>query len=132
MSTMAQDRVEVTAGVDTHKDTHTAAVLDSAGRVWCSAQFRADPAGYEALLQWLSGHGDLVLVGVEGTAAYGVGLIRYLHAARMAGVEGNLPDRATRRRRGKSDPLDAEAAARAALSATATGSPKHRDAGWKR
>jgi transposase len=124
---MAQDQVEVTGGVDTHKDTHTAAAVDSAGRMLGSAQFPATAAGYAALLAWLVGFGRLVLVGVEGTGAYGAGLARFLRAGGVRLVEVDRPDRKTRRWQGKSDPVDAEAAARAALGARATGTPKNRD-----
>jgi transposase len=127
MSTMAQAQVEITAGVDTHKDTHTAAALDSAGRTLGHAQFPATPAGYAALLAWLTGFGRLVLAGVEGTGVYGAGLARYLHRHGVDLVEVDRPDRKTRRWQGKSDPVDAEAAARAALATRATGIPKHRD-----
>jgi transposase len=124
---MAQDVVQVTGGVDTHKDTHTAAAVDAAGRVLGSAQFPATPAGYAALLAWLRGLGTVVLVGVEGTGSYGAGLAGYLRRQQVPTVEVDRPDRKTRRRQGKSDPVDAEAAARAALSARATGTPKDRD-----
>ncbi|WP_432507433.1 IS110 family transposase, partial [Kineococcus arenarius] len=62
-----QVAVEVTGGVDTHQDTHTAAALDAAGRLLGSAQFRADAAGYVALLAWLRTFGAVVLIGIEGT-----------------------------------------------------------------
>jgi transposase len=127
MSTMAHGEVEVTAGVDTHKDTHTAAAVDAAGRMLGSAQFPATAVGYAALLGWLAGFGRLVLVGVEGTGVYGAGLARYLREHDVAVVEVDRPDRKTRRWQGKSDPVDAEAAARAALAARATGIPKQRD-----
>jgi transposase len=127
MTTIAQSPVEVTGGVDTHKDTHTAAAVDAAGRVLGSAQFPATPAGYRALLAWLTGLGRLVLIGIEGTGAYGAGLARHLHEAGIDLVEVDRPDRKTRRWQGKSDPVDAEAAARAALAARATGVPKQRD-----
>jgi hypothetical protein len=127
MSTIAQHEIKVTGGVDTHQDTHTAAALDAAGRVLGSAQFPATPAGYAALLGWLRSLGDLVLVGIEGTGAYGAGLTRYLHTEQVALVEVDRPDRRTRRWQGKSDPVDACAAARAALAAHATGIPKQRD-----
>lgn len=127
MSTMAQSKVEVTGGVDTHKDTHTAAAVDSAGRVLGSAQFPATPPGYAALLTWLNRFGRLALVGVEGTGAYGAGLARFLRQRDVPIVEVDRPDRKTRRWQGKSDPVDAEAAARAALAARATGTPKQRD-----
>lgn len=127
MSTMAQVEVEVTGGVDTHKDTHTAAAVDGAGRVLGSAQFPATPHGYAALLAWLNRFGRLVLVGVEGTGVYGAGLARFLDQQDVPVVEVDRPDRKTRRWQGKSDPVDAEAAARAALAARATGTPKQRD-----
>ncbi|MCA1704463.1 MAG: IS110 family transposase [Actinobacteria bacterium] len=127
MSTIAEQVVEVTGGVDTHKDTHTAAAVDAAGRVLGSAQFPATAAGYRRLLAWLRSRGTLVLVGVEGSGAYGAGLARHLHAEGVAMVEIDRPDRKSRRWQGKSDPVDAEAAARAALAAHRTGTPKQRD-----
>jgi transposase len=118
---------EITGGVDTHADTHTAAALDPAGRLLGHRQFPTTPAGYTALLTWLRTLGEVVLVGIEGTGAYGAGLALHLRAAGIALVEVDRPDRATRRHLGKSDPVDAEAAARAAQSGRATGVPKHRD-----
>ncbi|WP_433321224.1 IS110 family transposase [Micromonospora chersina] len=107
-----------------HRDTHTAAAVDSAGRVLGSAQFEATTAGYAALLGWLRSFGTLVLVGVEGAGAYGAGLARHLRTAGVRLVEVDRPDRRTRRWQGKSDPVDAEAAARTALAARRTGVPK--------
>lgn len=121
-----EDQVEVSGGVDTHGDTHTAAALDGAGRRLGSRQFPATPAGYQQLLAWLRGLGTLLVVGVEGTGAYGAGLARYLMAEGVAMVEVDRSDRKTRRFAGKSDPIDAEAAARAALAQTQTGTPKDR------
>ncbi|MFC5238296.1 IS110 family transposase [Pseudonocardia zijingensis] len=118
--------VEVTGGVDTHRDTHTAAALDGQGRLLGHQQFLATAAGYGALLAWLRSFGRLVLVGVEGTGSYGAELAAHLHQAGVAVVEVDRPDRAARRRDGKSDPLDAEAAARAAQSGRAEGTPKQR------
>jgi transposase len=118
---------EVTGGIDTHNDTHTAAALDSTGRLLGHHQFPATPTGYTALLDWLHTFGHVVLVGIEGTGAYGAGIAGYLRTAGIALVEVDRPDRSTRRHRGKSDPIDAEAAARAAQSGRATGVPKHRD-----
>src|SRR5690606_20974205 len=109
----------VTGGVDTHKDLHVAAVVDEAGRILGTESFPATHRGYGRLLRWLQGHGELVKVGVEGTGSYGAGLARHLAAAGIAVVEVNRPDRQRRRLRGKSDPVDAEAAARAALNGDA-------------
>jgi transposase len=118
--------VEVTAGVDTHRDTHTAAALDGQGRLLGHRQFPASAAGYAALLVWLRSFGRLMLVGVEGTGSYGAELALALQQAGVAVVEVDRPDRATRRRDGKSDPVDAEAAARGALAGRADGLPKRR------
>lgn len=130
MTTIAREpalhQIQVAGGVDTHQDTHTAAVVDTAGRLLGHAQFDADGPGYAALLAWLCGFGQLLRVGVEGTGAYGAGLARHLAAAGVAIVEVDRPDRKTRRLVGKSDPLDAEAAARAALGRART-VPKRRD-----
>jgi len=114
----------VYGGVDTHKDTHHAAVVDRNGGVLGDAQFPADSAGYQHLLGWLRGFGRVVKVGVEGTGSYGAGLDRHLHAAGVSVVEVNRPNRQARRRHGKSDAIDAIGAARAALSGEADATPK--------
>lgn len=119
--------IEVAGGVDTHADTHTAAVVDTAGRKLGHRQFETTAAGYRQLLAWLRSFGTLLIVGVEGTGVYGAGLARHLSAEGVAMVEVDRPDRKTRRFAGKSDPLDAEAAARAALAGVRTGVPKRRD-----
>ncbi|HVL98672.1 MAG TPA: transposase [Egibacteraceae bacterium] len=118
----------VTGGVDTHADCHVAVVVDSAtGHVAGTASFDNTAGGYHELLAWMRGHGVVDKVGVEGTGTYGAGLTRHLRRHGIAVVEVDRPDRKTRRLRGKSDPVDAEAAARAALAGVATGTPKTRD-----
>jgi transposase len=118
----------VTGGVDTHGQTHHAAVIDQVGREVADAEFPATPVGYRALLAWLRTQGQLIeRVGVEGTGAYGAALSRYLRGQGVVIVEVDRPDRKTRRAKGKSDPIDAYAAARAALSGAAGGTPKTRD-----
>ena len=114
---MGEDGRVVFGGVDTHRDTHVAAVVDNAGRVLGTAPFGADPVGYEQMTRWFGTHGHLLRVGVEGTGSYGAGLARYLMAAGIEVVEVNRPNRQLRRQRGgKTDSVDAEAAARAAAS----------------
>jgi transposase len=115
--------VEITGGVDTHRDTHTAAAVDATGRLLGCRQFPADRVGYAGLLAWLRSFGTVSVIGVEGTSSYGAGLTRTLHAAGVRVVEIDRPDRKTRGR-GKSDPLDAEAAARTVLARRRTGTPK--------
>ena len=121
---MSEDDRIVFGGVDTHRDVHVAAVVDAAGRVLGSAPFRADVPGYERLNNWLGSLGRVVRVGIEGTGSYGAGLARYLTGAGVEVVEVNRPNRQLRRRFGKTDVTDAQAAARAALNGQATGLPK--------
>ena len=121
---MSEDDRIVFGGVDTHRDTHVAAVVDATGRVLGSAPFRADVPGYERLNNWLGSLGRVVRVGIEGTGSYGAGLARYLTGAGVEVVEVNRPNRQLRRRFGKTDVTDAQAAARAALNGQATGLPK--------
>jgi len=118
----------VTGGVDTHGDLHVAAVLDSAsGRPLGTASFPTTTPGYAGLLAWLRSHGELDHVGVESTGSYGAGLARFLRVEGEEVIEVDRPDRKTRRFEGKSDPIDAEAAARAVLSGRASSTPKSRD-----
>jgi transposase len=104
-----------------------AAVVDHNGGLLGIESFPADRGGYEELLGWLVGFGELDKVGVEGTGSWGVGLTRFLHDQEIIVVEVDRPNRQTRRRVGKSDPVDAVSAARAALSGTATVTPKSRN-----
>jgi transposase len=120
----------VVGGVDTHGATHHAAVVDGVGRHLGDQEFPATTAGYQDLLGWLrsqAGTRGVVAVGVEGTGAYGAELARVLTAAGVAVVEVDRPDRKTRRLVGKSDPVDAYAAAAAVVSGRARGVPKSRD-----
>lgn len=123
---MTSQTHQVTGGVDTHGHTHHTAALDDLGRVLGDREFPTTSAGYQDLLSWLASFGPITAVGVEGTGAYGAGLNRYLNAAGIRVVEVDRPDRSTRRRQGKSDPIDAIAAARAVLSGRAGGIPKTR------
>ena len=114
----------ITGGVDTHLDVHVAAALDQIGGLLGTASFATTPAGYRTLLLWLQSFGTISQVGVEGTSSYGAGLTRALQAAHVTVVEVDRPNRQVRRRVGKSDALDAIAAARSVLAGTALGAPK--------
>src|SRR3954466_15520316 len=98
----------ITAGVDTHKDSHTAAALDASGRLLGNETFVASADGYTALVVWLRGLGNIHRVGIEGTGSYGSGLAGHLREENIQVVEVNRPNRQARRRHGKSDPADAE------------------------
>jgi len=119
--------VGVTGGVDTHADTHVAAAVDDNGGLLGVESFPADRAGYEELLGWLVGFGEVTQIGVEGTGSWGVGLTRFLNGQDIIVVEVDRPNRQKRRKVGKSDPTDALAAARAALSGEASVTPKTRN-----
>jgi transposase len=114
-------------GIDTHKHIHVAVVLNGLGRNEATLQFPASDAGTATLLSWGREHGAPLTAGVEGTGSYGYQLTRALQAAGITVFEVNRPDRANRRRKGKSDPIDAEAAARAVLAGQATAVPKDRE-----
>jgi transposase len=101
--------------------------VDERGKILETASFDANVKGYVKLRRWLGGFGDVVRVGVEGTGSYGAGLAGYLQANGVDVVEVNRPNRQMRRRRGKSDPIDAESAARSALNGEATIVPKDHD-----
>ncbi len=124
---MTDSTMPVTGGVDTHKDTHVAAVLNPVGVVLGTAEFPTTPAGYRRLLAWMRGFGDLTVIGVEGTGAWGAGLARHLTGQGVRVVEVQRPNRQFRRRHGKSDTADAIGAARAVQSGEATGEPKTAD-----
>jgi transposase len=123
-SSMTQSETAVIGGVDCHLDTHHAVALDHHGRRLGDHEFGATKKGYGQLLAWLKRFGDIAAVGVESTSSYGAGLTRLLTAAGVKVIEVNQPHRHLRYRRGKSDVIDAEAAARKVLSGEATATPK--------
>jgi transposase len=120
-------REEVVVGVDTHNDVHVAAVVTILGVLLGTRAFPTTAAGYAALLDWARGHGRLRRAGVEGTSSHGTALTRYLRRHQVHVIEVNRPDRATRRRRGKTDAVDAENAARTVLSGQTTAVAKSGD-----
>jgi transposase len=109
------------------RTSHAAAVINPLGVLLSSEMFPATAAGYRALLAWVSKFGTVRRAGVECTGSYGAALARHLRAAGVEVIEVNQPDKATRRRRGKTDTIDAESAARAVLRGRATGSAKASD-----
>ena len=114
--TIVENPDAVIGGVDTYADTQVAAVINHVGGVLGIGSFSTTQTGYRQLVSWLGSHGELAVVGVEGIGSYGVGLSRYLTRAGIAVVEVDRPNRQARHRQGKPDPVDAVAAARAALS----------------
>ena len=90
-------------------------------------KFSTNSEGYEQLVNWIEQFGVRPVFAVEGIGSYGAGLCRVLLDAAYDVIEVNRPDRAARRRHGKDDPVDAEAAACAFLAGTATIIPKRGD-----
>ena len=121
---MANQTVHVIGGVDTHKRTHYAAVIDEQGRRLADREFAANSGGYGALLAWMRSHGQIVAIGVESTGSFGATLTRFLLDAGEAVVEVNKPNRQARHMEGKSDRLDAEQIARSVLASTGVATPK--------
>ncbi|MFF4891848.1 IS110 family RNA-guided transposase [Micromonospora chersina] len=122
---MLADLVEVVIGVDTHKDTHTAAVLETrTGGVLARVTVGADTDGYAELIAVAEQHSGLRAWALEGSGGYGAGLARHLADAGELVVELDRPVRPTRRAGAKSDPIDAERAARDALARTRLAQPK--------
>jgi transposase len=117
----------VTVGIDTHLDVHVAHAKDALGRRVETVSIPTTPAGYRDLLAWARGLGEVEAFGIEGTGSYGAALARFLRSQGQVVLEVNRPDRSARRRHGKSDPVDAEAAARTVQAGEATAVPKAGD-----
>ena len=116
--------VQVVIGVDTHQDEHVAVAIDQQGVRLGQRRSPATTWGYGDLEQWSRDLGEVSAFEVEGAGSYGAGLARFLTGRGHSVVEVNRPDRSTRFRKGKSDPTDAEMAARAVLAGVADATPK--------
>ena len=134
MKTIGTERPEtevaVLLGVDTHLDFHVAVAIDHLGRRLGESGVPTTAKGYERLLRWAEGFGPVRCVGIEGTSSYGAGLARHLRARGIEVLEVERPEPrrpGSRSNLEKSDPSDAEAAARAVLAGEASGVPKSAD-----
>ena len=115
---------EVIIGVDTHLDRHVAVAIDGQGVRLGENHVPATTCGYEELERWSRSLGQVRAFGIEGTGSYGAGVTRFLADRSYTVIEVNRPDRSVRYRKGKSDPTDAEMAARGVLSGVADATPK--------
>jgi transposase len=113
--TVSDESGQVYSGVDTHEDSIHVAVISARGHDLADQEFPTGPAGYKRALAFIASHGEPIAIGIEGTSSYGVGITAAAIAAGHRVVEVIRPERAERRRLGKSDPIDAYQAARAAL-----------------
>jgi len=122
---MLAELVEIVIGVDTHKHTHTAAVVVAAtGAAVGTVTVATDPDGYDQLVVLADQHSGRRVWAIEGTGGYGAGLVRFLAGRGETVVELDRPNRPARRRGAKSDPLDAVRAARDALAREHLGQPR--------
>jgi transposase len=114
-------------GVDTHLDIHVAVLLDRVGELLSTKEFPVNYEGYKSLLKWALSFGQLVTAALEGTGTYCAGLCEYLLDNNIEVYEVNRPNLAKRRLVGKSDPTDAENAARSVLAEDSRAVPKSHD-----
>lgn len=117
----------VIGGVDTHLDTHMAAVVDVNGGMLGVHQFPVSAAGFVEMSAWMRSFGTIERVGIEGTGVYGVGIARHFRSLGVTVIEIDRPNRQKRHLHGKTDQLDAIEAARGALSGRCTGIAKSAD-----
>jgi transposase len=117
----------VMVGVDTHSDVHVAVAIDTLGRRLGQLSIPTTLEGSQRLETWSASFGKVEAFGIEGTGSWGANLTRFLLGGGHRVLEVNRPDRSVRRSRGKSDPIDAEAAARAVLADNVTSMPKSGD-----
>ena len=130
MERMPAAAIAVTVGVDTHLDQHVAAVIDQSGRRCGTKAFAASTRGYAALVTW-----------AEHSARSSAWAWRHRHlrgwpgpfrpCRRPPGPRGQPARPQHPPAPGKSDPIDAQAAARATLAGVATTTPKTREARWR-
>lgn len=109
---MLAETVDVVIGGDTHRDTHTLQMCTPAGAPIAALTIANDKQGFAEALAWIADQapGARVVLALEGTRSYGIGLSRAAQAAGLTVLEAERPRRSDRRR-GKSDPIDAHLAA---------------------
>jgi len=120
--------VDAVVGIDTHRDTHQVEIALPTGAPIAVCQIGNDSAGFAALVAWIAAHtpGPRLVVAIEGTRSYGIGVARALAAAGLTVLECEQPSRKARRGRGKSDAIDAHHAVVTALALDASRLPTPR------
>lgn len=124
--TILADMVDVVIGVDTHKHSHTAAVVNTAGGVLSKFEIETTTVGYRGLVDLVDGFGLARVWAIEATSSYGSGLCRFLQERGETVLEVDRTKTVTRRN-GKTDEIDAVRAAREALARPDLPRPKARD-----
>jgi len=121
-----EESQRLVVGVDTHKETHSAALLDQLGGVIASTDVAANQRGHIWLLEWARCRSSRRTWVVEGTGSYGAGLASFLARSGEVVYEGDRPQRRKRGAGGKSDQLDAIKVAREALAREHHALPRQR------
>ena len=119
--------VDHVIGVDTHRNSHTGAVVDIHGAEIEHLTLPSDAFGGRRMLAWAKrlAPGRRVWA-IEGTGSFGAGLTTYLLEQGEWVIEVDRPARTARRNGAKSDELDAARAAREALSRDHLAQPRRR------
>lgn len=114
---MLSELIDAVIGADTHRDTNQIEIAHPSGAVIATGSFANDSAGHAQALAWMLEHapGPRLVLAIEGTRSYGIGLTRAATAAAIPVIEAEQPRRKTRRGKGKSDPIDAHLAVLFAL-----------------
>lgn len=127
MSESEAQEKRVVVGIDTHADTHHVAVVTEYGKPLGDRDFPTTSAGYRDIVGFITGFGEVLQIGMEGTGTYGAALTRILQCEGIVVIEVNRPDRPQRRLKGKTDPLDAYRAAHSVIAGRSTALPKAKD-----
>ena len=128
---MLAEVVDGVIGVDTHRDFNQVEIAYPSGAVIATGRFTNDSVGHAEALAWVFQHapGSRLVLSIEGTRSYGIGLARAAATAGLAVIEAEQPTRKDRRGRGKSDSIDAHLAVLYALGLDAAKLPTPRSDG---
>jgi transposase len=128
---MLSEIVDGIVGADTHRDFHQIEIAYPSGAVIATSSFSNDSSGHAQALAWVFEHapGPRLVLSIEGTRSYGIGLARAAAGAGIPVIEAEQPTRKSRRGRGKSDLLDAHLAVLFALQQDAEKLPTPRSDG---
>lgn len=111
--TIVAEKYDYVLGIDTHARTYTYAIISirTGARQGCQA-FPVTTPGMNRAITWIrrNTHGE-VLAAVEGTRSYGATITHALTAAGLRVVEVKPPRKKERAGAGKTDEIDATAAA---------------------
>jgi transposase len=131
---MVAEMVDGVIGVDTHRDFNQVEIARPSGAVIATGGFSNDSAGHADALAWIFAHapGSRLVISIEGTRSYGVGLARAAATAGLAVIEAEQPTRKHRRGKDNSDRIDAHLAVLYALGLDAAKLPTPRADGIAR